>query len=729
MPLKSGDQLSHYRLIEKVGTGGMGVVWKAYDTVLERPVAIKVLPDQVAADRLSLARFEREARTLAALSHPGIVTVYSVEAHDDTHFITMEWIAGRTLAEAIPPDGLPLPRLLEVVRSVVAAVAAAEEQGIAHRDLKPANVMLGNSGHVKVLDFGLAQSAAEQQPAKVSSVATTRPMRGESGLAGTLHYMSPEQLRGGRVDSRTDIFALGVLIYELATGRRPFDGASVAEITAAILRDEPVAVTDVRMDLPAQLDWIVRRCLAKDPDERFQKVRELAREIDALDRERPEGDAEDQSIGVLPFVDMSQEHDQEYFCQGVAEEIINALSHVSNLHVASRASAFRFGGLSIDPREVGRRLGVRALLTGSVRKSGQRVRITTELTAAAGGYRLWSERFDRDLRDIFAVQDEIAESVVQALRVSLSPRERRAIRSVATTDARAYEHYLRGRQVLYQQSRRAIEVARQMFNRAIELDPNYALAHSGLADACSFVYLYVDRSPIQRESALEASRKALELDPDLGQAHVSYGVAMSLFSRSQEALAAYERALELEPRSYEAHFFYAREARMLGDNDKAAQMYERACEINPADYQAPALLAQVYADLGRDREAEVMRRRALANADERLREVPDDVRAMYLSANVLVALGEVKRGLERAAQASRLDPDDCMLLYNVACILAKAGRHDEALSNLERSVMVGNIQTRYFRHDTDLDALRAMPRFEALMRMLEVRDRSARPAV
>ena len=724
MGLKREDLLLHYRLIEKVGEGGMGVVWKAFDTVLERSVALKILPTNLTADPARLTRFESEARTLAALNHPNIVTIYSVDAVDDLHFLTMEWIAGQTLGELLPADGLPYSRLLEIAGFVVSAIAAAEEQGISHRDLKPANVLVSNSGQVKVLDFGLAHSVSSPMPA-VSWEATTQPLSGDREAAGTLPYMAPELLRGEPSDHRTDLFALGVLFYELATGRRPFRGRSVAELTAAILRDDPPTVTTLRADLPEHFAWILRRCLAKDPADRFPSAQELAREIDALRLAPPDRELAERSIAVLPFADLSQEGDQEYFCLGIAEEITNALSHVSHLHVASRTAAFRLGTLTIDPREMGRRLGVRTLLTGSVRKSGQRVRITTELTDVADGYVLWSERFDRDLSDIFAVQDEIAESVVQALKVTLSPHERRALRNVATTDALAYENYLRGRPLLYQHTRRGIEAARELFRRAIELDPTYALAHAGLADCCSFFYLYVDRDPVQRDCALESSREALELDPDLAQAHVARGMAMSLFERSDEAVAEFERALELEPRSYDAHYFYAREARMRGELEKTAMLFERAFEIRPDDYQAPALLGQAYEDLGRSREATVARRHAVSNADEQIRQVPDDIRALYMSANALIALGEVEAGLARARRAAQFDPDDCMLHYNVACIFAQAGRPDEALTHLERSVAVGNIQPRYYEQDSDLDPLRPLPRFQALLAILAERRREA----
>jgi non-specific serine/threonine protein kinase len=721
--MEAGDLLSHYRLQERVGEGGMGVVWKALDTTLGRTVAIKVLPDDLATRPESLARLEHEARTLAALNHPAIVTVYSVERAGDVHFLTMEWIPGRTLLDLIPPEGIPFSRFLEIALPVVEGIIAAHEHGVTHRDLKPRNVMLTDSGRIKVLDFGLALQAAGASIA-ASSDAPTVSLHAVPELAGTLHYIAPEQLRGQPADQRSDIFSLGVLCYEMVTGRKPFEGANALELTASILRDVPVPVTQLRPDLPVHLDWLIRCCLEKDPERRFQSARELYAELDVLHHARRVATDSEGSIAVLPFSDMSQQKDQEYFCDGVAEEITNALTKVRNLHVVPRTSAFQFRNTTLAVREIGRRLGVKSLLTGSVRKAGEQLRVTVTLTDVEDGYSLWSERFDREMKDIFSIQDEIADNVVRALALSLSPRERRAIRNVATDVAEAYEYYLRGRKVFYQHSRRGLEFARKMFDQAIALDPNYALAHAGLADCLSLIYLYVDASESNRELALKESRIALHLDPELAQAHVSHGLASANFDRHEEAVAAYEQALELEPRLYEADFFYAREVLMHGDHELAAKLFERAGEVRPDDYQVAALLGQVYEDLGRVGDARVMRRRAINNAEEHLKVNPDDVRAYYMSANAMVALGEVERGLERARLALRLDPTDCMVLYNAACIFARTGRIEEALDCLEKSVTVGNIQYRYFQQDSDLNPLRSHPRFQALMGVLAERLRS-----
>ena len=722
--MEVGDLLSHYSLLERVGEGGFGVVWKALDTTLGREVAIKVLPGALAANPGSLAQLRQEAKTLAALNHPSIVTIYSVESVDGVHFLTMEWIPGRTLRDLIPPEGMPFSLFLEVALPVVEGISAAHEHGITHRDLTPRNVMMTESGRIKVLDFGLALQVPGASAA-VSSDASTLTLDAARGLVGTLHYIAPEQLRGQPSDQRSDIFSLGVLFYEMVTGRQPFEGANSMELAASILRDTPAPVTRFRPDLPVHLDWLIRCCLEKEPAHRFGSARDLYAELDVLHRARRVATDSEGSIAVLPFSDMSQHKDHEYFCDGVAEEITNALTKVRNLHVVPRTSAFQFRNAAISLREIGRRLGVKSVLTGSVRKSGDQLRITVTLTDVEDGYSLWSERFDREMKDIFSIQDEIADNVVRVLALSLSPGERRAIRSVSTVVAEAYEFYLRGRKMFYQHSARGLQFARKMFDQAISLDPNYALAHAGIADCLSLIYLYVDASGQNRELALKESRIALRLDPDLAQAHVSYGVACGLFDRHAEAVAAYEKALELEPRIYEADFFYAREVFMHGDLAMAAKLFERGCEVRPDDYQVAALLGQVYEDLGRTEDARVMRRRAINNADEHLKVNPDDVRAYYMSANAMVALGEVERGLERTRLALKLDPNDCMVLYNAGCIFSMTGRIEEALDNIERSVEVGNIQYRYFEHDSNLNPLRGHPRFQVLMGVLEGRLRSS----
>jgi TolB-like protein len=718
MSIAPGESLAHYRLIEKIGSGGMGVVWRALDTQLGREVALKLLPDDLAADPGSLAMFEREARAVAALNHPGIVTLYSVEHVGRVRFLTMELIAGRTLREIVPSGGMAVDRLLEIALAMADALAAAHDGGVVHRDLKPANVMVTPGGRVKILDFGLARVVGPG-PASLDSVWESGRTGQDEPMAGTLHYMSPEQLRGHGVDRRSDLFSFGVILYQMATGRRPFEGETLAALAASIVTDVPVPPSRMRPELPRRLDEIVARCLEKDRALRLQSAHEvrdmLARVLEAGDGAAPARDA----VAVLPFADMSPARDQDHFCEGIAEEIITALARLDGLRVASRISSFQFKGAPLGSREIGRRLGVRHLLEGSVRKSGDRVRVKAELTDVEAGFCLWTDTYDRELKDIFAIQEEIARSIVAALSLTLSPSQNAALAKQATGDVEAYEYYLRGRQFFYQFSRRGVEFARQMFARAIERDPGYAIAHAGLADCCTYLFMHVMGMEPMRQAALAAGRRAVELDPGLAQAHVSLGLALSLTLDHAAAEHEFETALALDVRLFEAHYFYARDAFMQGKLEKAVALYERASELRPEDYQAPLLVGQILGDLGHPARAETARRAGLRAAEKRLALHPDDVRALYMGANALVALNERERGLEWAQRALALDPEDAMLLYNLGCIFAMAGRGDEALDFVERSVRAGMNRLGWLQHDSNLDSIRQHPRFTAVVAGLE----------
>jgi adenylate cyclase len=425
------------------------------------------------------------------------------------------------------------------------------------------------------------------------------------------------------------------------------------------------------------------------------------------------------SVAVLAFSDMSPERDQEYFCDGIAEEIISDLALLKGLRVASRTSAFSFKGKSEDVRDIGRKLGVDAVLEGSVRKAGNRLRITAQLISVKDGCHLWSERYDRELKDVFAVQDEISRTIAAVLKVTLTAKESDALGKVPTTDLQAYDFYLRGRQFFYQYKRTGIEFALRLFSQAIELDPAYARAYAGVSDCCAFLFMYAGSREIHRQQAFSASLKAIDLDPDSAEAHASHGVALSLNGEYAEAEKEFEKAIHLDPRLFEAYYFYARVAFAQGKLEKAVDLYEKAGEVNPQDYQGPLLAAQSYADLGRPAEAEAARRRGLRLAEARLKLNPDDARALYMGANGLVALGEYEQGLAWARQALDMDPGEPMVLYNVACIQSLAGRFEDALESLEKAVRNGLTQKEWLEHDSNLDPLRHHPRYQALITLLD----------
>jgi non-specific serine/threonine protein kinase len=419
-----GRTISHYRIVANLGKGGMGVVYKAKDTRLDREVALKFLPDGMAQDQQALERFRREAKAASALSHPNICTVYDIGEESGKAFIVMEYLDGTVLKDLISGHPMELDRLLEISCEIADALAAAHVKNIIHRDIKPANIFMSESGRTKVLDFGLAKIVV---PAKEESEFTTLTVTQPGIAMGTLPYMSPEQLHGRLVDHRTDIYSLGVMLYEMATGRGPFVGSTTAELISSILRDTPKPITGLRAELPMGLQRIIERCLAKEPAERYASARELRGALEFLRREVSSGsrcvsmldDCREASIAVLPFTNMSTDPENEFFAEGITEEVINALTQIKELRVAARASALSFKGMHVDRRVVGERFNVKTVLKGSVRKAGSRLRIMAQLINVADGYHLWSERYDRELKDIFEVQDDIARAIVSRLKVDL----------------------------------------------------------------------------------------------------------------------------------------------------------------------------------------------------------------------------------------------------------------------------------------------------------------------
>ena len=414
-----GKTLSHFKVLEQIGEGGMGAVYKAEDTNLHRQVALKMLREEMASNPDRLERFRREAQAVAALNHPNIVTIYSIEEAPEGHFMTMELVQGRGLDQLVTGDGVSSERMLEIAEPLVRALVAAHERGITHRDLKPANIIVTADGVVKILDFGLAKLQASPESGEYEDL-PTQTLTQIGTVVGTIPYMSPEQVQGLIVDHRTDIFSLGVILYEMATGHRPFGGSNSAEVASAILRDTPSSIGETRPDLPGQLGSIVNRCLEKEPELRYQSAGDILTALSKLGESASSSpQSSGPSLAVLPFLNMSPDKEQDYFCEGLAEELINALDVIEDLQVVSRTSAFRFKGTQQDIREIGRRLGVSTVLEGSLRKAGDQVRIGVRLVNVEDGYKLWGNRYDRELKDVFAIQDEIAQKIVESLQVTL----------------------------------------------------------------------------------------------------------------------------------------------------------------------------------------------------------------------------------------------------------------------------------------------------------------------
>jgi len=673
----------------------MGEVYRARDLRLRREVAVKVLPEAVASSPDRLARFEREARTVAGLNHPNIVTLHSVEDEDGVRFLTMELVEGQTLSNLVTPSGLPLSRVLELSIPLADALVAAHERGVIHRDLKPGNVMVTREGRVKVLDFGLAKMEGTEDFQSAEQTATiVAPDSGQGNVSGTVPYMAPEQVRGQPVDARSDLFALGIILYELASGRRPFTGATPADVASAILRDTPEPLASARPDLPSDLVRIVSRCLEKNPRERFQTALDVCNDLRRLKQivERGAGPTqtpqEIASVAVLPFVNRSRDEEDEYFSDGLADELITVLAKIRGLRVAARSSAFTFKGKEAPVAEVGKALKVTTVLDGTVRKAGNRVRISVQLVKVSDGYHLWSETYDRTLEDIFAVQDDIAQSVVRELRATLlgeetDPRARNEVMAEVAraakgrgTNPEAHRLYLQGRFFVDRLTREDNERGVRYLRQALEIEPGFALAWTALALAemrgANAGWAPIPEAVTRARSALEC---ALSSEPDLAEAHAVMGWLQLVYDlKFREAAASIRRALELAPGNLTVLRVGAESARNLGRFQEAVELARRAVEQDPLSGTSYNILGLTLSVAGMFEEAESVFRKALELTPER-------VGTHAGLALVFLAQG---RG-DAALEAARQEPDEAYRLWALAIVehlLGHGADSEQALREL-----------------------------------------------
>jgi len=700
-----GWTLGHYQIVEELGAGGMGVVYRATDTKLGRDVALKVLSPDRSVSEKDKARFLQEARAAAALHHPNICTIYDVGEDRGDLYIAMAFIAGRGVNDIVRQGPMNLERALKIGMQVAEGLEAAHRLDIVHRDIKSANIIVDDSGNATIVDFGIAKLAGRPTQA------------GEELFVGTVAYMSPEQAKGGSVDHRTDIWSLGVCLYEMIAGELPFHSEYDSAVIYQIVNQDPPSLVHRDPPVPADVAQIIRRALEKRPESRYQTVSDMLADLRGTLRDvGVGGDRREPSIAVLPFENMSDDRKQDYFCDGMAEEIINSLSQIEHLRVVARTSSFAFRDRILDIREIGRELGVDTLLEGSVQKSGNTLRITTQLVDVRSGYHLWSERFDRTLEDVFAIQDEIARNVVRALKVTLTENERRVIAKVPTTDVEAYDLYIRAMQRYHEMTSRELGYARNLLTSAIIRDPNYALAYCGLSDCYAMIGSFYDHDHSNIEHALTASRKALELDSELAQAHASYGLALSLDKRYDEAEKEFLAAIDLAPKLYEAYYFYARSCRPQGKLEKAAEMFEKASEVRPEDYQSPILAADTYRGLGRHDDMVRCFRKGLAAAEKHVEHHPGEARAWYLGAHAHYELGDRETAMKWNERAMELGPRDTATLYNAGCLFSLMGEFDKCFECLHRAVEFGFSNRAWVETDPDLQPIRSDPRYEPLLR-------------
>ena len=764
-----GQTVSHYKILEKLGEGGMGVVYKAEDLKLTRTVALKFLPPDLTRDPEAKQRFIHEAKAASALQHNNICVVHDIDETDDGQmFISMEYLEGETLKNKIERGPLKIDEAIEIAAQVAQGLADAHQHGIIHRDIKPANVLVAKNGVAKIVDFGLAKLSGRSMLTKAGST------------LGTAAYMSPELVRGETADHRTDIWSLGVVLYEMLTGKRPFEAEYENALLYSILNSEPAHLTGLRTGVPIDLEHIVRKCLTKPPGGRYQHIDEMTVDLRCVQQEMPAprtiqkktgrvlvlvgagiaivglafllyrvfspktAPAGEQSVAVLPFLDMSPQKDQEYFCDGMMEELINRLSKIHDLRVPARTSAFMFKGKTEDIRDIGRKLDVRTVLEGSVRKSGNGLRVTAQLINVTDGYHLWSETYDRELKDVFAIQDEISSAIVDALKLQLTAPEKQKMSQRSVENVVAYQLYLKANAMIWQFTASSLDSALLYLRKALDIEGENALLYSAMA----FAYLqYVNVGAAQEdylEKAEEYAQKALALDADSPQAHFVLGMSRVFYGNTREAVAQLKMSLTVNPNYVDALKLLAGLYTMsFGKSAAAIPLIQRFKQIEPLDPWNFFLEGRLYFFNGEYKPAlELLRRHyqadpgtrvvryfyaltltyendfdeAFAIIEEDAKTAPDNV---FTKFGLLLKYG-LRKDRERAFR--EMTPDfrktcrrDHQWSYLVAIPLALLGAREEALDWLQNAVNKGFINYPELERNRYLNDLRGEERFKKLV--------------
>ena len=826
--LSADSTLSHYRIISKIGEGGMGEVYLAEDIRLGRKVALKILNADLTRHEDRLRRFEQEARAASALSHPNILTIFDIGKESSTHFIATEFIDGQTLRSAQARTRMKLGEVLEIAQQAASALAAAHAAGIIHRDIKPENIMVRPDGLVKVLDFGLAKLIETSAPSTDSGARTIAKANTDPGtVMGTAAYMSPEQARGQGVDARTDIFSLGVVIYEMIAGRVPFEGETASHVIVSILEKEPAPLTRISPDTPSELERIVTKALAKDRDDRYQTVKDLLIDLKRLKQRRdldaeiersispdtisrsaiathsgpapttamplsaasgqvpasttssaeylvsgikqhkkgviaslallliagaalfyafyPASNSAINSIAVLPLANASGDPNMEYVSDGISESLINSLSQLQRLRVTARSTAFRYKGKEVDPQQVGRDLNVRSVLMGRVRQVGDSLNIQVDLVDATTGAQLWGEEYNRKLSDILAVKQDISREITDKLRLKLTGEEQKQITRRDTTNAEAYQYYLRGRYHWNKRSGDEVKKAIEQFQQSIDRDPNYALAYAGLADCYMLLEQYAGvpssetaaktKAAAERAVAIDDSlseahtslafyyyqswrweeaekefKRAISLNPNYATAHHWYQILLGALGRDDEALAEIKRALELDPLSPVLEVNIGQAYVRKGDLDSAMEHAKRLVQLDPNFPLAHQVFGQVY-----------LRQRRYAEAIAEIQQNLTNDRSAYSLSHLGYALALAGRRGEALAVLKELEgmyeKRESLAQYQAA-VHAGLGDKDQAFAWLEKGFQARNATLVFLITDLTFDPLRSDPRYADLLRRM-----------